>query len=116
MKNQAVLSFTVAAVTSALVWASSPWLLGHREPWDANFPFYLVALVIAVAVAGALTPNPMCAHYLDSFIGQLEYEIIFWKVGQWFVLGAVFLVGYCLVFVAAASFAGYLRQRVTGDV
>ncbi len=111
MKNRAALAFMVAAVTSALVWAASPWLTGQREPWDAEFPFYIVALLVAGAVAGALAPKPLWAHYLGSFIGQLGYETVFLKLGPLFVLGAVFLLGYGLVFVAAASFMGYIRLR-----
>ncbi len=111
MKNRAVFAFMVAAVTSALVWAASPWLTGQREPWDAEFPFYLIALLVAGAVAGALAPKPLWAHYLGSFIGQLSYEAIFLNLGPLFVLGAVFLLGYCVLFLAAASFMSYIRLR-----
>jgi hypothetical protein len=111
MKNQAGFAFVVAAVTSALVWFSSPWLTGWREPWDAEFPFYVVALLVAGAVAGGLTPKPLWAHYLGSFIGQLSYEAIFLKIGPVFVLGVGFLLGYSLVFLAAASLTGFIRLR-----
>jgi hypothetical protein len=111
MKDRALLAFMVAAVTSALVWAASPWLTGQREPWDADFPFYFVALLVAGAVSGTLAPKPLWAHYLGSFIGQLSYELIFLRIGPLFVLGAMFLLGYCLVFLAAATLVGYIRLR-----
>ena len=111
MKNQGVRALVIAAATSALVWASAPWLTGQREPWDAEFPFYVVALLVAGAVAGGLTPKPLWAHYLGSFIGQLSYELVFLKIGPLFVLGAVFLLGYSLVFVATAAVMGYIRLR-----
>jgi hypothetical protein len=111
MKNQAVLAFVVAAVTSALIWASSPWLTGRREPWDAEFPFYVVALLVAGAVAGGLKPKPLWAHYAGSFIGQLSYEAIFLKMGPLFVVGVGFLLGYSLVFLAAASLTSFIRLR-----
>lgn len=111
MKNRAVSTFAVAAVTGALVWVASPWLTGQREPWDAEFPFYFAALLVAGVIAGGLVPKPLWAHYLGAFMGQLSYEAIFLKTGPLFVLGAVFLLGYCLVFLAAAAIAGYLRLR-----
>jgi hypothetical protein len=114
MKNRAVPTFMVAAVTSALVWMASPWLTGQREPWDADFPFYLVALLVVGAVSGAFAPKPLWAHYLGSFIGQLGYEVIFLKIGPLFVLGAMFLLSYCLVFLAAATLTGYIRLRFKG--
>jgi hypothetical protein len=111
MKNKAVLAFVVAAVTSALVWFSSPWLTGRREPWDAEFPFYVVALLVAGAVAGALTPKPLWAHYLGSFVGQLSYEAMLLKIGPLFVVGVGFLLVYSLVFLAAASLMSFIRLR-----
>lgn len=113
MKNRAIPAFVIAAVTSALIWAVSPWLTGQREPWDAVFPFYLVALLLAGAIAGGLVPKPLWAHYLGAFFGQLGYELIFLKLGPLFVLGAAFLLGYSLVFLAAAFAAGRLRLRFT---
>ncbi len=111
MQNRTVRTFMVALVASALVWVASPWLTGQREPWDADFPFYFVALLVAGAIAGIATPKPLWAHYIGSFIGQLSYQAIFLKSGPLIVLGALFLLGYCLMFVAAAWFTGYLRGR-----
>lgn len=113
MEKPATLAFAVAVATSALVWTVSPWITGQREPWDAEFPFYLVALLVAGAIAGGLVPKPLWAHYLGAFIGQLGYVLIFLKIGPLFVLGAIFLLGYCLVFLAAAALAGDLRLRFT---
>ena len=112
MKSRsAMLAFATAALTCALVWAVSPWLTGRREPWDAEPPFYFSGLVIAGAVSGALTPRPIWALYLGAIAGQLGYQVLFLRVGPLFPLGAIFLVGYCFVFLAAAVLAGYIRRR-----
>lgn len=113
MKTRAIPAFAIAAVTGALVWAAAPWLTGQREPWDAAFPFYLLALLLAGAIAGGLAPKPLWAHYGGALTGQLGYEMIFLKPGPLFMLGAVFLLGYSLVFLAAAFAAGRLRLRYT---
>jgi hypothetical protein len=38
--------------------------------------------------------------------------VLFLKVGPLLPLGVLFLVGYCLVFLAAAVLAGYIRTRL----
>ncbi len=47
MKHQYALVFLVSAVASALIWALSPLLTGHAEPWDAYGPFDVGSLVVA---------------------------------------------------------------------
>lgn len=114
VNRRSALTFLVAVVASALVWASSSWLTGYREPWDAEGPFYIVALVVAGSVAGALAPKPIWAHYLGAFVGQLIYELLFLKLGPLFLVGIVFLLGYSVVFFLAAAVAAHVRLRYTG--
>ena len=61
-------------------------------------------------VAGALTPKPLWAHYAGAFTGQLIYEALFLETGPLFVVGIVFLSGYSVVFVLAASIAANVRR------
>lgn len=105
-------TLAIAALASAAIWALTPILTSHREPWDSEGYFYVAALVIAGAVAGAIAPKPLWAHYLGSFAGQLGYELIFLRVGPLVVIGAVFLLGYCVVYSMAAALAGLIRGRI----
>lgn len=107
----ATLAFSAAA--SALIWILSPWLSGRTEPWDAEGPFYLVALTVAGALSGALAPRPLWAHYVGAFAGQIIYELVALRIGPLFVLGALFLLAYSLVFAAAAAVASFARSAVT---
>ena len=112
MKTRAWLTVAVSAAAGASVWAFSPLLAGHPEPWDADGHFYLVALVVAGAVAGLLVPRPHWAHYLGALVGQLSYEALFLPIGPLFVLGAAFLLGYSLIFLVAAALAAFVRVRL----
>ena len=103
MKTRAWLTLSVSAVAGALVWVLSPWLVGHREPWDADGHFYPLALVVAGSIAGLLAPRPLWAHYVGALVGQLGYELLFLHIGPLFVLGAAFLLGYSLIFLVAAA-------------
>lgn len=112
MKARAWSTMLVAAVASALVWALSPWLVGHREPWDADGLYYVAALLVAGAFAGLLAPKPLWAHYVGALVGQLGYELLFLHIGPLFILGAAFLLGYCIIFVVAAALAAHVRARL----
>ena len=112
MKPRSWVTVLASAVAGALVWALSPWLTGHQEPWDADGLFYVGALVVAGSVAGAITPRPLWALYLGALVGQLGYELIFLRMGPLFFLGAAFLLGYSAIFLAAAALSGSIRRRL----
>ena len=105
-------TLTVSILTSVAIWFLTPLLTSHREPWDADGSFYLVALLIAGAVAGAIAPKPLWVHYVGSFIGQLGYELLFLGIGPLVIVGAVFLLGYCILYSMAAGLAGVIRARM----
>jgi len=111
VKTRAWRSLIISALASVSIWLLTPVLTSHREPWDADGSFYIVALVIAGAVAGALAPKPLWAHYVGSYAGQLGYELIFLHVGPLVVVGAVFLLVYCAVFSMAAALAAVVRRQ-----
>lgn len=113
MKPRVGVTIAVSALAAGLVWASSPWLVGRLEPWDADGHFYALALLVAGSVAGLLSPRPLWAHYVGAVVGQLAYEALFLRVGPLFVLGVVFLLGYSLVFLLAAGVAANLRARLS---
>ena len=112
MKKRAWLTILVSAVTSALIWALSPSLTGHREPWDADGLFYVAALVVAGSLAGVFVPKPLWAHYVGAVLGQSAYELLFMRMGPLFVLGVAFLLGYSIIFVVAAAVAAQFRVRL----
>ena len=110
MKSRVWVTIPVAAIAAGLVWAVSPWISGYREPWDAGGYFYILALLLAGAIAGLISPRPLWAHYVGAVIGQLCYELIFLRVGALVILGAAFLLGYSVVFLLGAYAGGQLRH------
>lgn len=83
---------------------------GRAEPWDADSPYYVVALATAGAISGAVLPKHLWAHYIGAVLGQAAYELIFLRVGPLFVLGLAFLAAYSVIFVAVAAIVAYLRR------
>jgi hypothetical protein len=104
------LAFGVAAVLGAAVWALSVPLTGMSEPWDAEGPYYVVALAVAGAIAGGIVPRHPVAQYTGVILGQAAYELVFLQLGALFVLGLAFLAGYSFIFLAAAAITGSLRR------
>ncbi len=111
MKSRAALTIIVAAVAGAAVWGLSPALTDRAEPWDAEGPFYAIALVVAGLVAGVVMPKPLWAHYAGSVVGQAGYELLFLQVGPLFVLGVAFLLGYSVLFLVGAFVGARARVR-----
>lgn len=115
MKNRAIGAFIVSAALGALVWALSVPITGKGEPWDAEWPYYLLALAIAGAISGAAIPKHLAAHYIGAVSGQVAYELIFLKLGPLFVLGLAFLAGYTIIFLAtAAVLASFRKESANG--
>jgi hypothetical protein len=63
--------------------------------------------------SAALMPRPLWVLYPGAVLGQLAYEAIFLDIGPLFLLGAVFLLGYSLVFLYNAALAAYVGLRLT---
>ena len=108
-KFRAIVALAVAAAIGAAIWAISPWATGQKEPWDAESLFYVAALLAGGLVSGFLVPRPLWAHYAGSVVGQLGYELLFLKIGALLLLGAVFMLGYSVVFLAGAIAGSRLR-------
>ena len=113
MNRRALSAFLIAFAMGAAIWALSPVLTGHAEPWDAEGVMYFVSLAVAGMITGALVPRPLWAHYLGAVLGQLTYELIFLKLGPLVLVGALFLLGYSLLFLAGAAIAAHVRLHFT---
>ena len=115
LRNRALLATAVSAALGAVIWALSIPITGKIEPWDAESPYYFVALAIAGAISGVIVPKRLWAHYVGAVLGQVAYGLAFLKLGPLFIVGLVFLAGYSLIFVAAAAIAASSRKDPPGE-
>jgi hypothetical protein len=109
--------FIIGAVLGLVLWLIPASFFGLSEPWDAEGPAYVVALLAAGLLVGFLGPNQLFAAVTGLFAGQLV--VLLGRVlahpgsdGLWMV-GVVFLAGY--TFVAAgigAALGSGLRRRL----
>ena len=65
-----VLPLLLGLVLGAAVWASSPALTGHPEPWDARGIYYPAALLLTGVIAGCATPSRWWMAGTGIFAGQ----------------------------------------------
>jgi hypothetical protein len=118
MKRRAALAIAVAAIASATIWAISPWATGSKEPWDAESLFYVASLVLGGFVSGLVIPRPLWGQYVGAVSGQLIYEVLFLEIGPLILVGAIFLLGYSLLFLGGAGAGSQVRlhfsERLTG--
>lgn len=115
MTRPSILSFLVAALAGAAIWALSPVVTGHAEPWDAGGAYYASALVLAGLVSGFAVTAPLWASYVGSIVGQLLYMLVFLPPGPLIVVGVAFLLVWSLLFLAGAWVGARLHRRLAGS-
>lgn len=108
--------FSASAILASLVWALSPLLTGHKEPWDSSSHYYPLALLISGLAAGLLGSHRKSAYYLGALVGQILYVLTFLKVGPLLLVGVGIIAVYSVAFYAAALLADYLRQRIVSAI
>ena len=104
----------IACASGFVIWALSPWLTGHLEPWDAPGGYYFFALLLAGAMSAFIAARPLWAHYLGCVFGQLVYGVLFLPIGPLAVIGLLFLVVWSLVFLVGAYLTSLVRTRLAG--
>jgi 4-hydroxybenzoate polyprenyltransferase len=112
MNRHLIPSFLGAAFAGALIWAFSPMVTGHAEPWDADGVYYFAALVLAGLVSGFLAPKSIWMLYLGSVTGQFLYHVLFFPIGPLVVIGLAFLLAWSLTFLAGAYGGSRVRRRI----
>lgn len=63
-------AFVLAFAWGFLIWALAPLLVGTREPWDAAWPYYTLAMAAGGLVGGWLLPGRWLAAPLGLWLGQ----------------------------------------------
>ena len=109
MDRGKVISFSVAAVLGAAIWAISPAVLGVVEPWDAESPYYYVSLFVAGVLVGLVVPRHVWVVLIGVVAGQLVYMLAVLPKGPMLPLGVVFLFGYGVLALVGAFLSAKLR-------
>lgn len=112
MNRSLIPSFLGAALAGALIWAISPMVTGHAEPWDAGGVYYFAALVLAGLVSGLLAPKSTWMLYLGSIAGQFLYHVLFLPSGPLMFIGLAFLLAWSLIFLAGAYGGSRVRRWI----
>jgi hypothetical protein len=99
---------------SAAIWALSPSITGHKEPWDATGYYYVAALSLGGLVSGLFAPESLWTHYVGSLLGQIIWALLSINVGPFFVLGVGLLLTYSMLFLGGAFLGSRLRSRLGG--
>jgi hypothetical protein len=110
MKKELGISLLVSFILGALVWALSPTLSGHAEPWDAGGVYYPVSLLLAGLLSGLIRPQYFWVHYLGVILGQLAFMLFFGPGGPLIIVGIVLLAVYSLIALAGAAAGAGVRR------
>jgi hypothetical protein len=102
-----------AAVLGFGIWAVSPILTGQREPWDSEYPFYLLASLIGGGVLGALTPKHLLHCYAGAWFGQVVALAVLPGLDRgWLLLGVMTTAVGSLLILLGAVLGRVVRHLV----
>jgi protein-S-isoprenylcysteine O-methyltransferase Ste14 len=102
----------LALFLAFLVWALSPALTGHGEPWDADFPFYTAAFLGCGSAVGLCFPQRLLGTWLGAWLGQLAALLLLpGHDRSWFLLGALTTALGSTLFLPGAALGSWLRRR-----
>ena len=60
----------LAALAGGVIWALSPFITGHREPWDSDSPYYLASLLFVGFLLGLWRPYFLWSNAVGMFLGH----------------------------------------------
>lgn len=112
MKVRAAAALALSAALAFAIVALSGPLAGNPVPWDAEGPYYVLALALGGAVAGALLPAHPEYHYAGAVLGQAACDLLFLPPRPLFAVGLLFLLGYSVIFLFGQAAAAALRRRL----
>jgi hypothetical protein len=112
LKKEIPINLLYSALVGAAIWALSPSLTGHREPWDSDTLYYFASLLIAGVLLGIFRPRRIWTHTVGIFLGQLLYVLAFLSVGPLIVVGVLFLAGYSLLCMVGAALGSRVRHKI----
>ncbi len=105
-------AWIISVAVGAAIWALSPVLTGHVEPWDGNFEVFAMSLVIVSLSLGIKFPNQVFVSSSGVFLGQLGYMVFVLQTGPLIIVGVAFLLGYTMVFCLPFAFLGtFVRTK-----
>jgi hypothetical protein len=99
----AVLPLALGAVAGFILWAASPQLTGHQEPWDGDFGFYLCYLLAVGVLSGIAMPRHFWACPVGLYVGQVVAMLLLLEIGSLAPLGLLLV----LPAVCGLSLAGW---------
>lgn len=111
-KARAAAALALSAALAAAIVALSGPVAGSPAPWDAEGPYYVLALALGGAVAGAILPAHPEFHYCGAVLGQAACDLLFLPSQPLLAIGLLFLLGYSAIFLFAQVAAAALRKRL----
>lgn len=111
-RSPEVLSLALSIAGGAAIWALSPAMTGHAEPWDSGSLYYVAALALLGLALGAMSTRPLAILLiaLGAWLGQVLHIVLFLPLGPLFVAGLVILAAY-LVLPASGAAVSVLTRR-----
>ena len=110
MNKDIKINLLLSAIFGALIWALSPYIVGHTEPWDSDTYYYFASIGVVGFILSLIRPNNLWAYATGIFIGQFLYILVFLPIGPLLVVGTIFLLFSSAVCYFSSMAAKLLKE------
>ena len=106
-----LISTIAAGILGFGIWAASPALTGVPEPWDSEYPYYLVLSIVGGGTLGFFYSKHLLFCYVGAWSGQIVALAVLPGLDRgWILLGVMTTaIGSLLILLGAVI--GWLLRK-----
>ena len=101
-----IIAFLISILAGTLIWALSPRITGHLEPWDSDSIYFSGSIAFFSLCLGVILPRSALPITTGLILGQFGFMLIALPSGPLWPIGLLTLIIYSVILALPLSWVG----------